>query len=320
MKAKEFNLLKNLSEATGRQLVFMKKGALREASALTSVTRFAKNEAGLTLAASSDFDTEMPGSEAFVGNEGVILEELGIAIVQSGDADKVAALSEAGPVNNFIRQVREEYFMYIDRYEIANLAPVVGTGGTWGLEVTNVTKSPWSGRDIKVAVLDTGFNETHTDFAGRHVIAKSFMGGEPFIDDLNGHGTHCIGTACGPSNAPVGRYGIAYNATIYAGKVMDGNGRGPEGGVLQGINWALENNCHVISLSLGRQLPLSMLYDEDYEEVGNIALRKGCLMVAAAGNESARDVGFVAPINSPANAPSIMAVAALNGRLKVADF
>lgn len=302
--------------------MFLKKGALQEASVLTSVSRFAKNAAGLTLATSSDFSTDAPGFEAFAGNEGVILEELGIAIVQSGDADKVTALSEAGEsANSFIKQVREEHYMYIDRYVVSDLAlPTVQTGSTWGLQVTDVTKSSRSGMDIKLAVLDTGFNDAHPDFVGRHVIGKSFIPNEPTVTDLNGHGTHCIGTACGPKTARVGRYGIAHNATIYAGKVMDGNGRGPEGGVLQGINWALENNCHVISLSLGRQLPLSMLYDEDYEEVGFIALRKGCLIVAAAGNDSARDVDFVAPVNSPANAPSIMAVAALTGKLRVADF
>jgi Subtilase family len=50
------------------------------------------------------------------------------------------------------------------------------------------------------------------------------------------------------------------------------------------------------------------------------ALRAGSLIIAAAGNESGRDFGFIAPVGAPANSPSIMAVAAVDPNLKVAPF
>ena len=50
------------------------------------------------------------------------------------------------------------------------------------------------------------------------------------------------------------------------------------------------------------------------------ALRRDTLIVAAAGNDSRRSVGLVAPVSHPANCPSILAVGALDQRLQVADF
>ena len=68
---------------------------------------------------------------------------------------------------------------------------------TWGLQATKVVGSQYSGAGIKVAILDTGLDLTHPDFVNRVIIEKSFISGEA-VQDLQGHGTHCIGTACGP--------------------------------------------------------------------------------------------------------------------------
>lgn len=191
---------------------------------------------------------------------------------------------------------------------------------TWGLEATNVLKSSSSGRGIKVAVLDTGFDFDHPDFMGRNVISQSFIEGEE-VQDRNGHGTHCIGTACGtrqPVQLP--RYGAAYNSEIYVGKVLSNEGRGVDGGILQGIEWALANGCHIISMSLGSPTRLGDTYSRIYETVAQRALRRGTLIVAAAGNDSDRASDSINPVARPANSPSIMAVAALDKKLGIANF
>src|SRR6202030_330302 len=99
------------------------------------------------------------------------------------------------------------------------------------------------------------FDLNHADFAGRTVVSQSFVPGQA-VQDGHSHGTHCIGTACGPKK-PAGnvrRYGIAYGAIILVGKVLNNSGSGTQGGILNGINWAIHNSAVVISMSLGSQV------------------------------------------------------------------
>ncbi|MGH3654952.1 S8 family serine peptidase [Glutamicibacter sp.] len=188
---------------------------------------------------------------------------------------------------------------------------------TWGLQAVGASLSDYTGKGINVAVLDTGFDSAHPDFAGRTLSAMSFVEGED-ASDGHGHGTHCIGTSCGPRDPQQGPgYGVASEANIFAGKVLGSNGSGSDSTILAGINWALENKCAVISMSLGADVKT---VHPPYVTAGRRALELGCLIVAAAGNNaqrSAQDPGFV---GAPANSPYIMAVAALDSQLQVADF
>src|SRR4029079_2993701 len=133
-------------------------------------------------------------------------------------------------------------------------------GATWGLNACKVPPSARSGAGIKVAVLDTGMDLGHPDFAGRPVSSATFVG-QP-VQDLHSHGTHCIGTSCG-TKAPAGstpRYGIGFRALIFAGKVLSNSGSSVGGSVLAGMNWAIANRCAVISMSLGSQSPVQAAY------------------------------------------------------------
>lgn len=78
-------------------------------------------------------------------------------------------------------------------------------------------------------MLDTGATLDHPTWLARRVVTSSFSNGET-VDDGNGHGTHCNGTARGPRR-PAGRpgYGIACDADIYAGKVLSNAGSGIDG-------------------------------------------------------------------------------------------
>jgi subtilisin family serine protease len=190
---------------------------------------------------------------------------------------------------------------------------------TWGLQITRVIQSAQSGHGIRVAVLDTGMDLHHPDFEGRIIVSRSFIPGEA-VQDGHGHGTHCIGVSCGPRD-PAGtqRYGVAYGAEIYVGKVLSNGGSGADGGILAGINWAVQNKCQIVSMSLGSAVDVSEPFSQTYQNAARIAEQKGTLIVAAAGNESNRP-GYVAPVGHPANCPTIVAVAALDSALRVARF
>lgn len=192
---------------------------------------------------------------------------------------------------------------------------------TWGLQATKAPASRFTGNGIKVAVLDTGLDLQHPDFTGRRITSRSFINGEA-VQDGRGHGTHCTGTACGPLRpGQLPRYGIAYEAEIFIGKVLNNAGRGTDIEILAGIDWAIANGCEIVSMSLGAGRcggavrPPSQVF----ENVGRRALAQGTLIVAAAGNDSNRPQG-ICPVSHPANCASIFAVGAIDSRFRVASF
>ena len=182
-------------------------------------------------------------------------------------------------------------------------------GATWGLVQCKVPQSSRSGSGIKVAVLDTGFDIEHPDFVGRSITTETFV--DQPVQDLHGHGTHTVGTACGPKEPTryTPRYGIAYECQIFVGKVLDNSGNGTTASVLAGINWAIANGCEVINMSLSGQEAVQAAYTA----AGSSALDKSCLIIAAAGNAGS-DTG------APANSPTIMSVASLDQTLTPSYF
>ncbi|WP_026531512.1 S8 family serine peptidase [Arthrobacter sp. H41] len=188
---------------------------------------------------------------------------------------------------------------------------------TWGLQAAGAAASPWTGNGIKVAVLDTGFDSTHPDFDDRQVTVESFVAGET-AQDGHGHGTHCVGSSCGPRTPSEGPgYGVACEAEIFAGKVLSDSGSGSDGGIIAGIEWAVVNGCAVISMSLGADV---QQVHPPYTVIGKRVLDQGSLIIAAAGNNADRrqhDFGFV---GAPANSPFILAVGALDQQLDLAYF
>jgi len=201
----------------------------------------------------------------------------------------------------------------------AQAAAVDESQATWGLQAAKVVNCCRTGKGIRVAVLDTGFDLKHPDFAGRSVTSQSFISGQA-VQDGHGHGTHCIGTALGakcPGVRP--RYGVAHEAEIFAGKVLSNAGSGSDTGILAGIEWAVQNKCAVISMSLGAATQPGQPFSQVFERVARRAQEQGTLIIAAAGNESQRP-GIVNPVGHPANCPSIMAVAAMDVQGAVARF
>ena len=207
--------------------------------------------------------------------------------------------------------------------EISGIVPPTAvwneTQFTWGLQATRAHLSRYSGRNIRVAILDTGMDLMHPDFAGRKITSQSFVAGQS-VQDVVGHGTHCTGTACGPRQpGRTPRYGIAYNSEIFVGKVLNNQGAGTDSQILAGIDWALKNKCVVISMSLGAPTRPGQPFSQIFEQVARRVLAAGTLIVAAAGNDSRRPQ-LINPVSHPANCPSILAVGALDQRLQVPYF
>lgn len=242
----------------------------------------------------------------------VLLDDSGIAVVF--DRDETPAVQARLAAADAIAEVRPEFWMFaLDQFQDSGTA-------TWGLQATATLQSPYTGQGIRLCVLDTGLDLQHPDFLTRAITQRSFVPGEDVMDG-NGHGTHCAGTAAG--SRPKGdtpRYGIAPGAALHIGKVLSNAGSGRERDIIAGMLWAINAGCAVISMSLGRAVATGEAPSPDYDRIGQLALQRGSLIVAAAGNDSARRYNHIAPVGAPANSPAIMAVAALDQTLDVAEF
>jgi len=249
--------------------------------------------------------------------DGIIFERLKVALVNERNAASIKQL-QALRNTPFLASEPERYIYA--RAGVRKELPFKDTpSATWGIQATNVRKSKFSGKDVRLAILDTGFDFTHPDFMGRVIHRKSFVGRQ--AKDREGHGTHCAGIAGGSRKGKAGvRYGVAPDARLYIGKILNDIGEGSDGLALAGIEWALEQGCRVISMSFGAQVQKGDKHSVIFEEVAKIAFANNCLLIAATGNESDREEGVIAPVNHPANCPSVMAVGALTEYLKVASY
>jgi subtilisin len=295
---------------TGRLLVRLNPGV-----SLESIEKKAKARS-LRLVRLRDLPADGGLAKALENADGILFERLKMALINAGGADKIRRL----------QVLRDSPFLSSEPerclYKAAGVKRPVfknTAAATWGIQAINVRGSKLTGKDVRIAVLDTGFDFTHPDFAGRVIHRKSFVGRQ--AKDREGHGTFCVGIAGGGRKGKSGaRYGVASEVRIYVGKILDDAGEGSDGLALAGIEWALEKGCQVISMSFGGAVEAGGAYSEIFEEVAKTAMANNCLLIAATGNESDRDEGVISPINHPANCPSVMAVAALTEGLKVANY
>lgn len=163
---------------------------------------------------------------------------------------------------------------------LADSAPYIGAAKAW--------ESGYTGKGIKVAIIDTGVDYTHPDLAGRFGAYK----GWDFVDDdadpqetpvgdprgaATDHGTHVAGIVA--ANGLI--KGVAPEATLLAYRVLGPGGSGSSEDVVAGIEKAVEDGADVMNLSLG-----NILNDPDW--VTSIALdtamEEGVVAVTSNGN------------------------------------
>ena len=322
------------SETTGRYVV-----TFRDSGATAGVAALKKKTPIRRVMSAADFKESAMDISELEANVVAVFPTLQVAVVTMAEDAANATVAEAGEDSAILAVEPERIFYAIDEglsisylrgfrdavnelydkavsgemaEEFAAAAAFIDDAqSTWGLKAAGVINSNFTGKGIRVAVLDTGLDLNHPDFVGRTIKTKSFITGEP-VQDGNRHGTHCIGTSCGNRDNNGRRYGVAHEAVIYVGKVLSNAGSGATTGILSGMEWAITSKCRVISMSLGN---LVTTPSPAYENAGRRALQNGCLIVAAAGNNRPNST-----VGQPANSASIMAVGAVDNRLRLASF
>jgi hypothetical protein len=184
--------------------------------------------------------------------------------------------------------------------------PLIGLPAAW--DITRGSDS------VVVAVLDTGINGMHEDFASGQVVAgynevsaTSIAAGS--ASDDYGHGTHVAGIIGAVGNNGVGIAGAAWNTRLMPVKVLDNQGRGSNSIVIAGVVWAVDNGASIINMSLG-----GGGYSSAFADAVAYAVSSGVAVVVSMGNDG------VVLTQYPAAYPGVIAVASSNGRDEISGF
>jgi len=198
------------------------------------------------------------------------------------------------------RYVEPDGTLYmIPELEAEEVSPAAAT---WGLNKIGADSRSNTGSGVFIVVLDTGVRVSHNEFNGRATPYLDMTVGSPqFCNgdtscarDVQGHGTHCAGTAAGSS------LGVAPGAGVAAAKVLSDSGSGQ-------FSWSyyvldtlasISTRPLVASMSLGGSGTSSAMSD-----AVNGAVNAGVTVVVAGGNDNSNACYF-----SPAFVPAAITV------------
>ena len=175
------------------------------------------------------------------------------------------------------------------------------------------------GKGTRIAVLDTGVDASHPDLKGKVTAWAEFNSNGQLVSknlnqahDSDQHGTHCAGTIAG-GNASGRWIGMAPEAQIAAGLVLNGQQGGTHAQILAGMTWATELKVDAISMSLGGFI-LGPETPSFYTSAILTALQEGIPVVTAIGNEGSQTSG------TPGNDFLAFAVGATDDKNRAAGF
>jgi subtilisin len=185
---------------------------------------------------------------------------------------------------------------------------------TWGLDALKIPQL-WAagitGKDVVVGHLDTGIDGAHPAFKGAIASFAEFdlagdivRGAKP--TDSGNHGTHTAGTIAGRKTFR-GAFGVAPDARLASAMVIEGGQVIDR--ILAGMEWVVEQDARVISMSLGLRG-----FTTAFQVVIDALRRNDVLPVIAVGNEGPRTS------RSPGNYDNVLSVGAIDASYRVADF
>lgn len=186
---------------------------------------------------------------------------------------------------------QEKNMLWNEKVEKAEQSRGTLTENITKINADDVWEIGYTGNGVIVAVIDTGVNYNHIDLAD-HL----WDGGAEFpnhgyntYDNNNdpmdhfSHGTHCAGTVCGDGTSGTST-GIAPDATLMCVKALSDEGTGSAYTIQAGMEWAIEHNADVLSLSLG--VPTATISEKTLlRNTCVTAMELGVVASVACGNE-----------------------------------
>lgn len=142
-----------------------------------------------------------------------------------------------------------------------------------GIQLSNVQalhEQGYKGKGQRICIIDTG-SHLHSFIVNNIVAGKNFTneGTSEDYTDKNNHGSFCIGEVIQ----------VAPECEVVVAKALNFKGEGDMKSIINAFKYAIEQNVHVISMSLG-----STKGDEELHELVKEANKRGILVVTSAGN------------------------------------
>ncbi|KOX23266.1 hypothetical protein ADK67_21190 [Saccharothrix sp. NRRL B-16348] len=221
------------------------------------------------------------------------LPTIGSVAARTAKADTAAAFRGLDP------GVKKVWLDGIRKPSLDRSVAQIGAPTAWQAGLT--------GQGVKVAVLDSGVDQTHPDLVGREIAERNFSE-DPDNSDLVGHGTHVAATV---ASAGEKYRGVAPDAQILDGKVCSLSCA--ESWIVDGMQWAADQGADVINMSLGGTDTPDV--DPLEQAIETLSARTGTLFVVAAGNSGGPET-----LSSPASADAALAVGAVERDDSIAGF
>jgi minor extracellular serine protease Vpr len=203
------------------------------------------------------------------------------ATVRADDIEKLVDIKGITLIEpDVIVYASEDFTSANNDTQRTQVTPFMNTSNSF-LGIERLWQEGLEGQGIKVAVLDTGIDADHPEFAGIYKGGKNFVPhtgtdyARPRADDdasetspldrpanraefnTNGsafytsHGTHVAGTIAAIGANDYGIKGIAPKVDLYMYRVLGAYGSGSTSGIIKAIETAVIEEMDVINLSLG---------------------------------------------------------------------
>ena len=200
------------------------------------------------------------------------------------------------------------------------VAPVRGADAhVSAVNAPQVWSLGYTGKNVIVAVLDSGTNTNHLDLKDHlwsgyvdtnndgtpdsYVNGWNYISNNSNITDDYGHGTHCAGIVCGDGTAGV-TTGVAPDASLMTLKTVNRTGGGSVAQMLSGVQFAVENGADILSMSLGfKNDQITTAQKEEIRKAFDNVLAAGVVVCAAAGNDG-NTYGAPDNVDYPAACPA----------------
>ena len=246
--------------------------------------------------------------------------------------DAIAGSVEVAQIDNLLK-LPGVVFIEIDGIFTVQMKDVNEVHG-----VTNVwEETGYTGAGSVVAIIDTGIDSDHV---GLDDLDDDNSTNDPkvigFYDVVNnagdtngtlhayddqGHGSHCAGITAGTGAPTYENIGVAPQAQLVGVKVLDEGGSGSFAGVMQGMQWTVDNrhkfNIRAASMSLGGPGPIELTsaQEESVSRMANEMVRNGIALFIAAGNSA-----VPSSIGTPGSAEDVITVGALDKDTSIAIY